>query len=69
MEARACRNCATITVMVDPLLIAEVGATRLEVCVADITTLDVEAIVNAANRRCSAAAASTAPSIAPPDRS
>jgi O-acetyl-ADP-ribose deacetylase (regulator of RNase III) len=33
-----------------PLLTAEVGATRLEVCVADITTLDVEAIVNAANR-------------------
>ncbi len=50
MEARACRNCATITVMVDPLLIAEAGATRLEICVADITTLDVEAIVNAANR-------------------
>ena len=33
-----------------PLLSAEVGATRLEVCVADITTLDVAAIVNAANR-------------------
>src|SRR5712691_6782960 len=33
-----------------PLLTAEVGATRLEICVADITTLDVEAIVNAANR-------------------
>jgi O-acetyl-ADP-ribose deacetylase (regulator of RNase III) len=32
------------------LLIAEVGATRLEVCVADITTLAVDAIVNAANR-------------------
>ena len=32
-----------------PLLTAEVGATRLEVCVADITTLDVDAIVNAAN--------------------
>ena len=31
------------------LLTAEVGATRLEICVADITTLDVEAIVNAAN--------------------
>jgi O-acetyl-ADP-ribose deacetylase (regulator of RNase III) len=34
----------------DPLLTAEVGATRLEIRVADITTLDVEAIVNAANR-------------------
>ena len=32
-----------------PLLTAEVGATRLEICVADITTLDVDAIVNAAN--------------------
>src|ERR671937_2254378 len=33
-----------------PLLTAEIAATRLEICVADITTLDVEAIVNAANR-------------------
>jgi O-acetyl-ADP-ribose deacetylase (regulator of RNase III) len=33
-----------------PLLSAEVGTTQLEVCVADITTLDVAAIVNAANR-------------------
>ena len=33
-----------------PLLTAEVGATRLEICVADITTLDVDALVNAANR-------------------
>src|SRR5712671_5803131 len=32
-----------------PLLSAEVGATRLEICVADVTTLDVDAIVNAAN--------------------
>jgi O-acetyl-ADP-ribose deacetylase (regulator of RNase III) len=32
-----------------PLLVATVGATRLEICVADITTLDVDAIVNAAN--------------------
>ena len=32
-----------------PLLTAEVGSTRLEICVADITTLDVDAIVNAAN--------------------
>src|SRR3984885_6718535 len=35
---------------VAPLLTAEVGSTRLEVCVADITTLAVDAIVNAANR-------------------
>ncbi len=34
---------------VSPLLTAEVGATRLEICVADITTLRVDAIVNAAN--------------------
>src|SRR5919201_394564 len=33
-----------------PLLSAEIATTRLEICVADITTLDVEAIVNAANR-------------------
>jgi O-acetyl-ADP-ribose deacetylase len=33
-----------------PIQLAQVGTTRLEVCVADITTLDVEAIVNAANR-------------------
>ena len=32
------------------LLTAEVGTARLEICVADITTLDVGAIVNAANR-------------------
>src|SRR5438270_6425601 len=31
-------------------LTAEVGNTRLEIVVADITTLDVDAIVNAANR-------------------
>jgi O-acetyl-ADP-ribose deacetylase (regulator of RNase III) len=33
-----------------PLLAAEVGKTRLEICVADITTLAVDAIVNAANK-------------------
>src|ERR1700743_1588971 len=32
-----------------PLLTAEIGATRLEICVADITTLDLDALVNAAN--------------------
>lgn len=31
-------------------LIAEIGSTRLDIVVADITTLDVGAIVNAANR-------------------
>jgi O-acetyl-ADP-ribose deacetylase len=35
---------------VTPLVSAEVGAARLDVCVADITTLSVDAIVNAANR-------------------
>src|SRR3954454_10297743 len=34
---------------VSPLLTANVGASRLEICVADITTLDVDTIVNAAN--------------------
>src|SRR6476646_10182484 len=34
----------------NPLLSAEVGAAHLEVCVADITTLSLDAIVNAANR-------------------
>jgi O-acetyl-ADP-ribose deacetylase len=33
-----------------PLLSAEIGSTRLVICVADITTLAVDAIVNAANR-------------------
>ncbi len=33
-----------------PLLTAEIGAARLEIHVADITSLDVAAIVNAANR-------------------
>ena len=37
--------------MTTPALVtAEVGTARLDICVADITTLDVAAIVNAANR-------------------
>src|SRR5215831_17008435 len=32
------------------LLTAQTGSTQLEICIADITTLDVDAIVNAANR-------------------
>ena len=35
---------------VAPLLTADVGSAKLEICVADITTLAVDAIVNAANR-------------------
>jgi O-acetyl-ADP-ribose deacetylase (regulator of RNase III) len=35
---------------VSPLITAAVGAARLDVCIADITTLAVDAIVNAANR-------------------
>src|ERR1700691_2835726 len=35
---------------VTPLLSAEVGPARLQICVADITTLALDAIVNAANR-------------------
>jgi O-acetyl-ADP-ribose deacetylase (regulator of RNase III) len=34
-----------------PLLTAEIGPTRLDIIVGDITTLDVDAIVNAANRK------------------
>ncbi len=33
-----------------PLLVTAIGAARLEILVADITTLDVDVIVNAANR-------------------
>ena len=36
--------------MTTPLLTAEIGHTLLDIRVADITTLDVDAIVNAANR-------------------
>ena len=36
--------------MTTPLLTAEIGQTLLDIRVADITTLDVDAIVNAANR-------------------
>jgi len=36
--------------MPDPLLTAEIGPARLDVLVGDITTLAVDAIVNAANR-------------------
>ena len=36
--------------MQSPLLTAQTGSTRLEILVADITTLAVDAIVNAANR-------------------
>jgi len=36
--------------MTSPLLSAEIGQTLLDIIVADITTLDVGAIVNAANR-------------------
>jgi O-acetyl-ADP-ribose deacetylase (regulator of RNase III) len=36
--------------MIQPLLTAEAGAARLEIVVGDITVLDVDAIVNAANR-------------------
>jgi len=38
-----------MTTSPEPLLTAEIGSARLEICVADITTLDVDAIVNAAN--------------------
>ena len=33
-----------------PLRTTNIGSTRIEVCVADITTLDLDVIVNAANR-------------------
>src|SRR5262249_22528217 len=50
MALRRAGDCATIGTMSTPLLTAEVGTARLEICVADITTLDVGAIVNAANQ-------------------
>ena len=37
------------SIPIPPLLTAEIGPARLEICVADITSLDVHAIVNAAN--------------------
>lgn len=42
--------CLVAMTSVTPLLSAEVGSARLEVCIADITTLALDAIVNAANR-------------------
>jgi O-acetyl-ADP-ribose deacetylase len=39
-----------VTDLPKPLLVAEVGSTRLEIRVGDITTLALDAIVNAANR-------------------
>src|ERR1700748_1521135 len=36
--------------MATPLITAEVGATALDIVVADITSLPVDAVVNAANR-------------------
>jgi O-acetyl-ADP-ribose deacetylase (regulator of RNase III) len=51
--------------MPTPLLSVEVGLARLEVVVADITTLAVDATVNAANTTLLVAAESTARSIAP----
>ena len=45
MGVIALRRMSTMT----PLLSAEVGSARLDVCVADITTLALDAIVNAAN--------------------
>ncbi len=36
--------------MATPLITADVGATALDIVVADITTLALDAIVNAANR-------------------
>jgi O-acetyl-ADP-ribose deacetylase (regulator of RNase III) len=38
-----------MTLVPSPVSSATIGATRLEICVADITTLAVDAIVNAAN--------------------
>jgi O-acetyl-ADP-ribose deacetylase len=35
--------------MIEPLLSAEVGSVRVDIVIGDITTLDVDAIVNAAN--------------------
>ena len=50
------------------LLTAEIGSARLEICVADITTLASTPSSMPRTGACSAAAASTARSIAPRDR-
>ncbi len=42
--------CLPAMTTVTPLLAVQVGSADLEVCVADITTLKLDAIVNAANR-------------------
>ena len=46
----SCHSRAKLKGMSVPLLTAAIGATRLDICVADITTLGVDAIVNAANK-------------------
>ena len=43
-------NRDTFNLMAEPLMTADVGGTALEIVVADITTLALDAIVNAANR-------------------
>ena len=48
-RVRSSAPCGRIAAMLNPILSVEVGPARLEVVVADITTLAVDAIVNAAN--------------------
>jgi hypothetical protein len=54
--------------MPEPLLFAEIGPARLEVCVADITTLALMRSSTPPIVHCLAVAESMAPSIAPPGR-
>src|SRR5262245_55826572 len=48
-EPEARLHCGRLRGMSAPLLTAAIGPTRLDISVADITSLDVDAIVNAAN--------------------
>src|SRR5262245_65702503 len=47
---RTTPTCDRVAIMTEPLMTATIGTTLIEIRVADITTLAIDAIVNAANR-------------------